>query len=72
MLPADDIIINILLCSTVATLYGSVICLLVFVLTDGDLILVQLKHMRDELEHMCDEMKLNNEVFNQVADNAKK
>ena len=49
MLPADDIIINILLCGTVASLYGAAIRFLIPILLDCEVV-IQLIEMRKEIQ----------------------
>ena len=66
MLPADDIIINILLGSTTGSVYAAALAFLWPILSNYDLAIASLLQMQKEMELHQDS------VFNQVNNNAKK
>ena len=66
MLPADDIIINILLGATAGSVYATALAFLWPILSNYDLTIASLLQMQREMELHQDS------IFNQVDNNAKK
>ena len=66
MLPADDIIINILLGTTTGSIYAAALAFLWPILRNYDLAIASLLQMQEEMELHQDG------IFNQADNNAKK
>lgn len=66
MLPADDIIINLLLGATAGSIYAAALAFLWPILTNYDLAVASLLQTQEEMELHQDS------IFNQVNNDAKK
>ena len=66
MLPADDIVINILLGATTGSVYAAALAFLWPILSNHDLAIASLLQMQEEVELHQDS------ILNQVDNNAKK
>ena len=66
MLPADDIVINILLGATTGSVYAAAFAFLWPILSNHDLAIASLLQMQEEMELHQDS------ILNQVDNNAKK